>query len=334
MSDRFRAAYLQLVEESRRHPGDWQPSPHEGWKPDYFSAQCVEEELRHFRRSKLSGGLINFPDRPVTETDQWRHGLPLKERLIGAAWLWNEYQLLRRHVRGSGVTLRAGDIRDNAIGHPCGYRVPGVGLVTEAALRQAYYRHQVVAMSGTRLGQVLEIGAGYGALCGELFGRGYVQQYFIVDLPENMILEWFYLGTLFGERVHLISHQSQLARLPAEGIVILAPWLLPLLFPVSRPMDLGINTMSFQHMTFTNVAYYFHWLEALRVRRLYLVNRDFKREPSDVETSRYPIPVSYRRLTKTQWVFTNFGNYDELWYEWQEPTDVIAASHERSTYAR
>ena len=90
MSDRFRTAYLELAEEARRHPGEWQPSPHEGWKPDYFSSQCTEDTLQHFRRSRLSGGLINFPDRPSHLTDEWRRGLSLKERIIGAGWLWNE----------------------------------------------------------------------------------------------------------------------------------------------------------------------------------------------------------------------------------------------------
>jgi hypothetical protein len=321
MSDAYRAAYLDLVEEARRHPGEWQPSPHEGWKPDYFAGQCTEATLAYFRRSRLAGGLINFPDRPSELPDEWRGGLSFKERIKGAWWLWDEYRLLRSRLNAQGIRLAASDLRDDGIGRPCGYQVPGIGLVTEVAMRQAYYRHQITSRLGEQLGRVLEIGAGYGMLCAALMARGSAEQYVIVDLPENLLLEWYYLGAQFRGRVRLVSRESQLASLGSDGIVLLAPWLLPAFAARSRPMQLGINTMSFQHMMFENVAYYLRWLDALGTRQLYLVNRDFKRAPTDVEISRYPMPATFRQVARSQWAFTNFGQYEELWYERQPQPD-------------
>lgn len=121
---------------------------------------------------------------------------------------------------------------------------------------------------------ILEIGGGFGGLCAVLNFRNY----YFVDLPEIAPLAYWYLKNK-GKEVNYVT-----------------PWDLPKL---NAKIDLFINTMSFQHMTQENLEYYFGEIARLKPKYLFLVNRNWKRDPTDVIMDDYPIPKDYQLIKET-----------------------------------
>lgn len=214
---------------------------------------------------------------------------------------------LYRHRR-----FRIADLADNLIGNPTAFPIPRsirgamLGLarhflrmrrlprpqywrITEAQMRFFYYRTQIERMVGDWPHTILEIGGGYGGLAGELIRHTRVDQYFLVELPETIPLAYFYLQRCFDGAIQVLCGRDDRVN-PGARIVLVAPWKVEAL---RDKIDLFINTMSFQHMTADAIQYYLGHVDRLETCCLYLVNRDSKRDPSDVPISQYPIPQSY-----------------------------------------
>jgi hypothetical protein len=69
-------------------------------------------------------------------------------------------------------------------------------------LHQAYHLFQWEKTTGKQvkeLGSILEIGAGYGAMARVARARGFAGRYTIIDLPEMMKIQRFYLAQYGGE---------------------------------------------------------------------------------------------------------------------------------------
>ena len=77
-------------------------------------------------------------------------------------------------------------------------------------------------------------------------------------------------------------------------------------------VDIVVNTMSMQHMTNKNLNYYFTQIERLHPKYLYLVNRNIKRDPTDIEIQNYPIPLGYI-ARKSNTIYSK--NYTEILLE-------------------
>lgn len=316
----FRAIKATVV------PGPWEPSPVEtkhlglhglllGLRELLLTTPGV---LRGFRHSFLAVGRLNFPDIPdPTGHFLWWDNKLAGQKRAGARHLLSHAIRLYRHR-----PFKLEDIDDNLIGQPTVYSIPksakgilaaigrryfklgnfsnpGYYHITEAQMRFLYYRTQISTLVSTSMDSILEIGAGYGGLAAELLQHLSVGRYFIVELPESVPLVYFYLRVCFDCPVQVLYRKEDQVD-PSARVVILVPWKLP---DLTGEIDLLINTMSFQHMMPESVQFYLSHADRLKVKYLYLVNRDTKLDPTDLIISQYPIPRCYTVPYKKPWLF-------------------------------
>jgi len=277
--------YQKLKEEELKNPGAWTYSPVETWKIDYFLDNLNENNLKNFRRTSLSAGLISFPDRPLKYKsgllNPWIKGLPLWQKIRGIRDIGVELLRMRKKI-----DFKFSDIKDNLVGNPCYYKL-GRTNITDFAIRMCFYS-KYLKKEFSNIGNVLEIGGGFGGLCQELLSSPElnIKKYVLVDLPESLALTYYYLMN------------SQCKK---DRFIILPPWELA---KTDNSFDLLVNTMSFQHMSKENINYYFSEIERLNIKNLFLVNRDTVRDPSDVKISDYPIPSKYRLVKQDNYPFS------------------------------
>ena len=140
--------------------------------------------------------------------------------------------------------------------------------ITEANLANSFYYALIARYADlSKASSILEIGGGFGGLMGRLGLRHPDKKLFLIELPRATVLAHYYLKTKLGD----VSLHFDSSAAPKETrINVLFPWLLKQL---KRPIDLVINTVSFQHMNAANHAFYFENLRRLNVPRIFSMNR-------------------------------------------------------------
>lgn len=324
-----RQLYHRLMEHASHGP--WDPAPiEERFRRVREALLLTPGVLRGFRHWYLATGRLNFPDAPQPKDTylRWEGGIPWRQKWpAGALRLWRMYRRLSREM-----PVRLGELQDTLIGEPSTFKIPrsaaGLGrlvwsrlsgwslngradwyAVTEAQLRFVYYRRRITQALGAKaLGLVLEIGGGYGGLAAELLAHLPIARYAIVELPDAVPLAWFYLRACFDEPVEVAMDARAALRSEAR-LIVLPPWALP---DLPGEADVLINTMSFQHMTMDSLRFYFAHADRLRTRHVFLVNRETRRDPTDVPASYYPLPKGYTLRDRRSYPFEP---HVELWYE-------------------
>lgn len=309
-------------------PGGWRPSPVvEQYRLVREALLRTPGMLRMFRRSFLAGGKVEFPDAPVPKSYylQWGRRLPYRgQQAAGALCLLKMIYRLRRQT-----AIRLADLHDPLIGDPSTYPVPrswgawvrltrrqnldGVSAyhVTRAQVCHVYYRARIHQRLKPPYGPVLEIGGGYGGLAAELLRSLAIPTYCLVELPDALALAYFYLRGCFDVPIQVLYRPDQQLD-SAARLVLVAPWKLP---EVQASLDLLINTMSFQHMDRGNLEFYFQQAERLQVKRMYLVNRNTVRDPSDVPIDEYPIPSRLRLVRDGRYPFGFAAHRERIYHE-------------------
>jgi len=309
--DRTQARYDWLMKElDVRQKEGWTPSRVEHWKRSFTMSRG---HLANFRRSELSSGTQNPPDRPV--------GFPSLDfsRLypdVSAEESEREAPALRRRALTFLTRLYRQDCPeidwfdalaqdDNRFGARV-FDVPGLGTATFKGIQSAYYACRVASLV-PKGGVVLEIGGGFGAVASRLLAIRPDITYVLTDLPVNMVLTHTYLTSLYGDAVVGLwedgDHPS-----PEHRALVVPPWRLA---DLPLRVDLAINTMSFQHMDERNHAFYGEALRKLGTRRLYHLNRNVHLQDPDQDTmvvpaERYGFMADYevtdRRDFNGQWI--------------------------------
>jgi len=300
--------YAALKAEAAAHSAQgWSPSPVEGWKDEF---QVTADSLAEFRCHSISGGTINFPDRPAT-----RSAMPQPEFFAprtpaqiarGHLTVWRRCMQLISALPKGHLGLYRRLAQDDGAHGAQRWMVPGIGLVTEASIRYAYY----AAALSEKLGKgqpIFEIGAGFGGLAQRLVPLLDPHRYIITDLPLNMLLAYTNLSGRFPGEVGRIWLSTD--RLGPARIQIVAPWRLT---GLGLTADTAINTVSFQHMSMRNLEFYGDAMAALGVRQLYHVNRDVKRDPTDVPCSSYPFRDRFEVALSREFPFVGRNVREEL----------------------
>ncbi len=292
MIDSTRKILLDRLSSEPVH-AEWGPSPVELWKSK--SSPSWEGDISNFRRLRISGGTINPPDRPFdTSQEPYPNEVFLRRvyntfmLLINLAKLelhsWVTCRSFFKYVREfNSKKFRKFSILDN--------------YFNDISIRMSYYSHRIRKIKSDKP-VIMEIGSGYGALSSYL--KGDYSRFIIVDLIENLILATEFLseaGINFGTISDLSNENVSVLLLSGGDIQHL------------DRVDIVVNTMSMQHMTNQNLKYYFGQIERLHPRYIYLVNRNVKRDPTDIEIQNYPIPFRYNRST-TNAIYSK--NYSEV----------------------
>lgn len=261
-------------EETRDDPScSWLPSPEmRPFFPLYAQEHYLEPRLPAFRALLLQDVQLTWPDTsgpglPWFNTHPFR--LPFKAARE-LAIRRRQYQaiLASRNQTWPGFT-------EDLIGLPYHVRrflVAGPPE-TEANLRNNLYYGLLRAHVSDldRLTSVLEIGGGFGSFASVIALRHPGLAVTEVESPPMCPLAAYCLGRRCGGELVLNGD-----RVPRVQIV--PPWRLE----GAPSADLAINTMSFQHMDARNLRYYFSHLRALRVPRVFSINRRAPTRPSEV----------------------------------------------------
>ena len=268
-----------LIDRLRSEPteSEWGPSPVELWKSKTNSPW--EGDLSNFRRLRISSGTINPPDRPsdisqepypnenfVARIYNTLRLLMKLTRLEVHCLIWNQ-SLFKYVCQFNSKKFRKFSILNN--------------YVNDISIRMSYYSHRIQKINFDKP-IIMEIGSGYGALSSCL--KGHYSKFIIVDLIENLILASEFLnesGINFGTISDLSNNNVPVLLLSGGDMRSV------------DKVDIVVNTMSMQHMTNQNLNYYFGEIERLHPKYIYLVNRNIKRDLTDVEIQNYPIPSRY-----------------------------------------
>ena len=273
----------------------WGHSPVEKWKSD--SRAIWEGDISNFRRLRISGGTINPPDRPLELSEEPYPDEPFIRRITNSVALGKFLVKMQIHSFSSLGSL----FRYVPEMETTKFRKFSCwnNLLSDIGIRMSYYSHRIKKLK-LKNPVVLEIGAGYGALSAYL--NGHYSSYFIVDLPENLILASEFLGSI-GVKTGTIANY------PSDDISVFL--LSGADLTTVDGVDVVVNIMSMQHMSKKNLEYYFGEISRINPKYLYLVNRNIKRDPSDIEVQNYPVPSQYRIKTSAE-IYSKF--YTELVY--------------------
>lgn len=170
--------YYMIKEEALKNIGDWKASPVENWKTGYFEKNLNEKNLVNFRRTLLSGGTINPPDRPIHAHDYfnngWLNGIPLNEKLRGILTIIGRLYKLNKLFKLNCYNLS--ELSDNLIGNPCYYKI-GKHSITDFSIRMFYYHEKIRREFACKvLKNIVEVGGGFGGLCLKLIISAHFKQ--------------------------------------------------------------------------------------------------------------------------------------------------------------
>ncbi|MFX0100561.1 MAG: putative sugar O-methyltransferase, partial [Candidatus Hodarchaeota archaeon] len=123
--------------------------------------------------------------------------------------------------------------------------------------------YQIISFVEERIGKekelnILEIGAGWGAVAYQLLSKLNVKNYVICDLHENLMISSFFIQANFPDKkTHLILNDEM--DLGENSLVFCSPKRLPL---VNGNFDIIINMQSFQEMYVKEVQRYMNFAKS------------------------------------------------------------------------
>jgi len=160
------------------------------------------------------------------------------------------------------------------IGNPWGYNLCGM-LIFEPVFEyhfQADYFRRLLCEVETPV--VLEIGGGFGGLGFHLLRRGGPIKYIGLDLPENILLQTYYLSCAFPD-ARILTYSKNFSRLDRTtisnyDIILLPNFVLPDI--ESSTADIIINIRSLSEMASETIAEYIHQID--RIGRLFFFHEN------------------------------------------------------------
>ena len=228
------------------------------WRPDGGPEAVRQtwaytgESISRFRAHRISGGHQKWPDQSVKFDGDWYVRPPRKE---GEAALRKMRDGFRSGVADAALFDKL--IADDGRCGGADWMVDGV-RVTSTSIWSAYYACRISELTaGLDIESVVDLGGGYGHLADML--AGLFPSVTLVEQPEVLRL-----AERWTDRVKLCMPDDD--------------W----------RGDLLINTMSMQHMTPSNLAYYDAKMRQNPPKCLYLVNRRTKRDRTDTPIQDYP----------------------------------------------
>lgn len=113
-----------------------------------------------------------------------------------------------------------------------------------------------------KINSVLEIGAGFGNLA-RIIIQEHDFKYFIIDLPEALIMQSFYLKKFFPEKKICFPHDLQNSELTENEIIKYDIFLMIPSVKIKEKLNIGcaINSGSFMEMRMSDIKKYFSIIE-------------------------------------------------------------------------
>lgn len=255
--------------------------------------------IENFRISHLIDGSLNPPERPSFITSNFEElstsKLSVKNQTKNF-WQMSRFYfyLLRHSFKNHGFIFFP--VKPFLIGNP--KRTSIFLRFSESNIRYSYYSALVLRIINKESKVVLEIGGGFGYLTAILLNSKRIKKMVLIDLPINLYVTEYFL-TCAGFKV--ARYETYESYLVGDCQVLL---LTPSEIEIITNANFFINTMSFQHMTRSDINKYFDLLNRLPLQGAYMVNRKTLRDASDVLPSNYP-PLKFLKLKFKSIIFSS-----------------------------
>jgi len=249
----------EIEQELARHDPQctWLPSLVERGNPLTLSREYFEPRLPDCRSIILhDGGPLEWPDCQAPGKS-WFHRDIASHLRLAQQDLAQLKQVLIETLAGHGAQWI--DFQDDGVGNPYLYEVNG-RPETNANLRNTFYfsllKHYV---SMEQHASFMDLGGGYGEFAARIAAANPAASITFLDLPRMVCVASY----LMPRRPMLQGRTGNL--------LFLMPWHLP---SFRGPVDVVVNTMSFQHMNEANLRFYFSRFRDLGVKQVFSVNRE------------------------------------------------------------
>lgn len=207
-----------------------------------------------------------------------------------------------------------------AIGNPYGLKVDGATINANC-----FYNHYRAVFASKLLNAVeapvvAEIGGGVG-----LFGYYFLKQtntatYIDFDLPENLLVESYFLSMAFPEKKILYYGMVPL-RLDADvlseyDIVLMPNFMLPHLSDLS--IDMFVNTISLSEMEYETISEYLSQIGRCCRHYFYTENlADFNFSYKNYPADFFPVPSAFREImtAASRWPHFSFTSPEHYYVE-------------------
>ncbi len=232
--------------------------------------------------SPLRGGTMRWPNRRYRYDNMnytpgfWGKILDIYEDWKGKRFLINKYNQLTTGYPQKIKTL----INDTECGEPFGIYLDGGVFITEPVLQYGMFLKRLYDLLEKDLKMdplIVEIGGGAGGFARLLKKWRPKTKIILVDFPERLILQAYFLMDSFPEDSFSIFDSA----LPgvSSDFTLMPTWGLSHL---TNSVDLFINTHSFQEMTNKQVDYYLSHINRLCEGWFYCINRYEKKVGDEI----------------------------------------------------
>jgi hypothetical protein len=203
-----------------------------------------------------------------------------------------QFETWRREVPTGSID----DLDEPRVGNPWGYEMDG-RLIVEPSLEyhaQAQRIRDLVA--DVEHPVVLEIGGGFGGLARQIFRQIPGVRYIGLDLPENVVIQSWYLKRSRPDLRIAINQPEEANNLDHGNFdaAILPNWELPKL-QLNR-LNVVVNVRSFGEMNQSTLQAYFSEIVRLRPDWIFHENLGSPRRDNVYGTSDYPPLLGYRSI--------------------------------------
>ena len=238
----------------------------------FLVGDFIEPRLPYFRALIFpGGGPLRYPDCPAYWKSSWYNKNPVKHLLKARIELAKIKSIYAETLKRHGIASLP-DFKEDLIGAPYHSRkfLLFGNPITEANLANSFYYALIARYAELdKASSILEIGGGFGGLMGRIGLKHPDKKLFLVELPRATVLAYYYLKTKL-HNAHLHYNPASLPLNTSSHVNVMCPWILNHL---DQPIDLVINTVSFQHMNASNHTFYFENLRRLKVPLIFSINR-------------------------------------------------------------
>lgn len=272
--------YLAAREAQRDVPPAYQPG--EEWRRllesqwsryrnaiERGDAPAVAALLRNFFRNE---GLSGFWDgERMFESFAALDG---RKSLQRAALMQRQYEAWLANTPDADIA----ELAAPPIGNPWGYIVRGTLLYEPVFEYHFQARHVATLLAHLTRPTVVEIGGGFGGLAYHMLSRVPAMTYVGFDLPENVLLQGYYLSCAFPDKKILLYRRGMPALthddVSAHDVVLLPNFMLPAL--PDTVADMVVNVRSLAEMPVDTIREYLRQID--RIGRLFFFHENIYKE--------------------------------------------------------
>ena len=266
----------------------------------------LAKKLRNFFRNEALSGFWGDTNMFATFVSQKDPG-----RSARASLMFKQYSTWRELFPNVGLEALGAP----SIGNPWGYSIDGT-LLYEPVFEYHYHASYINSLIGEiETPTVLEIGGGFGGLAYHLLRRNRSIKYIGLDLPENALLQAYYLLSAFPD-LRVLTFGPDMPAITRETLaeydaIILPNFCLPEI--ENALCDVVVNIRSFGEMSIDTLREYFAQIE--RISPLWIFHENIYKARDDqffgVPSTDFPVLNDYLLVaaSRSRWPRYETGIY-------------------------